>query len=185
MAEFENHTDLQLTTSLRQGVEEAFDEIYRRYWRVLYNEALKRLGEIDYAEEVVQDIFIDLWSNRRNREIEELYPYLLTAVRYQVFAYYRKLTRLPAFEEPLEYMGVSTDKADSSFFLEELHSGILRWLNSQPEKRREIFRLRLLEQLSTKEIADQLHITQKTVQNQLINGQDSLRTAVSKLLMLF
>ena len=55
----------------------------------------------------------------------------------------------------------------------------------QPEKRREIFRLRYIEEFSTKEIAEELNLSQKTVQNQLLIGQGSLREAVSKLLILF
>lgn len=184
MATFENHTDPHLVSLLRHGAEAAFDEIYRRYWKPLFNEAYKRLGEIEHAEETVQDVFIDLWMNRQTREINQLYPYLLTAVRYRVFMLYKKNRNMPRFEEPLEHMELSSDKADSPFFHKELLACIQDWLAQQPEKRREIFRLRYLEQLSTREIAEQLDITQKTVQNQLINGQESLRTAVSKLLTL-
>lgn len=182
MAYFKNHTDIELVILLREGEEDAFDEIYRRYWKSLFQEARKRLGESEYAEEVVQDVFIDLWVNRSTREINQLYAYLQTAVRYQVFMLYKKHKKLPFFEEPLEHMGFSDDKADSPFCLNELLAGIEVWLAHQPVKRREIFRLRYLEQLSTKEIAEELFIAQKTVQNQLINGQESFRAAVSKLL---
>ncbi len=184
MTPFEHHTDPELVLLLQQGVEEAFDEIYRRYWKSLFNEAHKRLKESAFAEEVVQDVFVDLWVNRSSRNIVQLYPYLRTAVRYQVFMLYKKHRKMPCFEEPLEHMSFSHDKADSHFFLKELLDGIQAWLTQQPEKRREIFRLRYLEQLSTREIAEELDITQKTVQNQLINGQESLRAAVSKLLLL-
>lgn len=168
---------------LQQGVEEAFDEIYARYWRKLFNAAYKRTGEMTQAEEIVQDVFVDLWSKRKNREIHQLYPYLLSAVRYQVFLLYKKSKSLPVFEAPMEHLTISSDKPDGSFFLEELLAAVQRWLDLQPEKRREIFRLRYIEQLSTKEIAEELDITQKTVQNQLLNGQDSLRAAVSKLIV--
>ncbi len=184
MISFENHTDPELVLLLQQGAEEAFDEIYRRYWKPLFNEAHKRLGETAFAEEAVQDVFVDLWIHRASRNIGQLYPYLLTAVRYQVFMLYKKHRKMPCFEEPLEHMSFSHDKADGQFFLEELLEGIQAWLTQQPEKRREIFRLRYIEQLSTREIAEQLDIAQKTVQNQLINGQESLRAAVSKLLIL-
>lgn len=182
MITYVHHTDSELLILLRDGTVEAFDEIYRRYWKSLFVEAHKRLGEIEYAEEVVQDVFINLWMHRTDRDIQQLYPYLLTAVRYQVFTLYKKLRKLPCFEEPLEHIGLSQDKADAPFFMNELLEGIQLWLAQQPEKRREIFRLRYIEQLSTREIADELNITQKTVQNQLINGQDSLRIAVSRFL---
>lgn len=182
MAHLVNHTDSDLVILLNQGEKEAFDEIYRRYWKSLFLEARKRLGESEYAQEIVQDVFVDLWINRSTRDIDHLYAYLSTAVRYQVFMLYKRHKKLPCFEEPMEYMGLSYDKADSQFFFNELLEGIQAWLKLQPEKRREIFRLRYIEQLTTKEIAQELSITQKTVQNQLINGQESLRTAISKFL---
>lgn len=184
LASLDTHTDHELACLLQQGEEAAFDEIYRRYWKRLFNEAFKRTGELAIAEEIVQDIFIDLWTSRASREINQLFPYLLSAVRYQVFVHYKKSKSLPAFEEPLEHFIVSSEKTDSSFFLNDLMREIQNWLSLQPEKRREIFRLRYLEQFSTKEIAEELEITQKTVQNQLLNGQESLRKAVTKLLPL-
>lgn len=132
MAYFKNHTDIELALLLKQGDEDAFDEIYRRYWKSLFQEARKRLGESEYAEEVVQDVFIDLWVNRSTREINQLYAYLQTAVRYQVFMLYKKHKKLPFFEELLEHMGFSDDKADSPFCLNELLAGIEVWLAHQP-----------------------------------------------------
>ncbi len=183
MDHLNNHTDQQLTTLLRDGVREAFDEIYNRYWKLLFNTAFKRLGDTELCEDLVQEIFVDLWMNRRKKTIEALYPYLLTAVRYQVFTWYKKHKKLPVFEEPLAYMAIAPEGADSTYFLKELLTTIQHWLELQPEKRREIFRLRYLESLSTKEIAEELQISQKTVQNQLNTAQGSLRSVVSKLLI--
>ncbi len=177
-----NHTDSELVILLHQDQKEAFDEIYRRYWHPLFRDARKRLVESEYAEEIVQDVFVDLWVNRAKKDIDQLYAYLSTAVRYQVFMLYKRHQKLPSFEAPMEYMGISDDITNSQFFFNELVEGIEDWLKLQPEKRREIFRLRYIEQRTTKEIAEELSITQKTVQNQLINGQESLRTAISKLL---
>jgi len=182
---FRNHTDQELIHSLKQGEEGAFDEIYHRYWQILFNEAQKRLGDLGLSEEIVQDVFIDLWTNREQKTIESLYPYLFTAVRYKVFMIYKKQKRLPRFEEPLEHIAFTNEDADAPYFLKDLLSGIHAWLTMQPEKRREIFRLRYIEEFSTKEIAEELNLSQKTVQNQLLIGQGSLREAVSKLLILF
>lgn len=176
-------TDDELATLLTDGSEAAFDSIYERYWRKLYNEAFKRINDSSDSEEIVQDIFVDLWHKRASRRIENLRGYLLGAVRYQVFAVYHKRKNLPAFEEPLDYMAFSTDNADSNFLRDELLTSIHQWLETQPEKRREIFRLRFLEGLSTIEIAEQLDISRKTVQNQLNTSQQSLRESIGRLLI--
>jgi len=180
----ENATDDELATMLTSGSEAAFDLIYERYWKKLYNEAFKRLNSSADSEEIVQDIFIDLWNKRSERQIDNLRGYLLGAVRYQVYAVYHRRKNLPAFEEPLDYMAFSSDDADSDYLRDELLSSIRLWLETQPEKRREIFRLRFLEGLSTLEIAEQLDISRKTVQNQLNTSQQSLRESIGRLLML-
>jgi len=177
-------TDSDLKAMLMHGSEAAFDKIYDRYWKKMFNEAYKRLDNLELSEEVVQDVFIDLWIKRETREIDNLYAYLTMAVRYQVYAVYNKRKNLPFFEEPLDHMAFSADEADSECFQKELIAGINLWLFTQPEKRREIFRLRYLEDMSTKEISDTLSISQKTVQNQLNLAQDSLRASVSKFTLL-
>lgn len=178
----ENAADDALVTMLMDGSEAAFDLIYERYWKKLYNEAYKRLNDSSDSEEIVQDVFVDLWNKRENRQIDNLRGYLLGAVRYQVFAVYHKRKNLPAFEEPLDYMAFSSDDADSGYMRDELLASIHLWLETQPEKRREIFRLRYLEGLSTLEIAEQLDISRKTVQNQLNTSQQSLRESIGRLL---
>jgi len=178
----ENATDDALVAMLMDGSEAAFDLIYERYWKKLYNEAYKRLNDSSDSEEIVQDVFVDLWNKRENRQIDNLRGYLLGAVRYQVFAVYHRRKSLPAFEEPLDYMAFSSDDADSGYMRDELLSSIHLWLETQPEKRREIFRLRYLEGLSTLEIAEQLDISRKTVQNQLNTSQQSLRESIGRLL---
>lgn len=183
MNTLENATDDELAALLTEGSEAAFDLIYERYWRKLYNEAFKRINDSSDSEEIVQDIFVDLWHKRGSRQIENLLGYLLGAVRYQVFAVYHKRKNLPAFEEPLDYMAFSADNADSNFLRDELLTSIHQWLETQPEKRREIFRLRFLEGLSTLEIAEQLDISRKTVQNQLNTSQQSLRESIGRLLI--
>lgn len=184
MAACGNLNDDELKSLLTQGSEAAFDEIYSRFWKKLYNEAYKRLHNPEQSEEIVQDIFIDLWTKRTQKEIDNLAAYLITSVRYQVFMLYNKTKKLPYFEEPLDYIALSSEEADSVCFEKDLIAAVQTWLDQQPEKRREIFRLRYLEEMTTKEISEHLNISQKTVQNQLNTAQDSLRSSVSKLLFL-
>jgi RNA polymerase sigma factor (sigma-70 family) len=167
--------DQKLLSSLKSGDDTAFNAIFKRHWKTLYDEAYKRLRDPMQSEEVVQDVFADLWIKREMQKIENLLPYLRTAVKYQVFMLYKKFQQLPKFEEPLDFFATASLQADSEFSAKELRGCIDSWLEMQPEKRREIFRLRFIEEFSTKEISEQLHISQKTVQSTLAIALLSLR----------
>ncbi|WP_316818784.1 RNA polymerase sigma factor [Pedobacter nyackensis] len=180
MISYESLADLKLINLIKSGDEMAFDETYKRYWRKLYSEAYKRLRNAELCEEVIQDVFADFWVKREQKEIEQLFPYLVTAVRYQVYMLYKKGKSMPVFEEPLEHMAQESLQADSLFYEKELKESINVWLDLQPEKRREIFNMRFMQDLSTKEIAEILGISQKTVQNQLLTATASLRNALGK-----
>lgn len=64
MASYGTHSELQLTALLREGDGEAFVEIYRRNWRMMYNAAFKRLHDEKQCEDLVQNVFTDLWARR-------------------------------------------------------------------------------------------------------------------------
>jgi len=177
-------TDSQLADLLHEGDEDAFNEIYRRFWKKIYNESYKRLQDTELAEDVVQDVFADLWTKRFNRNIENLGAYLVIATRYQVFMLYKKNNSQPFFERPLEYVNHPSVFADSVYEVKELKDCINEWMSMQPEKRREVFRLKFIEDKSTREISEVLNISQKTVQNQFTISLHSLRSTLSKLLVL-
>lgn len=181
MVSYVSHADTVLADLICTGDVAAFDETYKRYWKKLYNEAYKRLRNAELCEEVIQDVFADLWLKRKQKEILHLFPYLLTAVRYQVFMLYKKGKAMPVFEEPLEHMAEETLQADSLFQEKELKAAIETWLTLQPEKRSVIFRMRFMQELSTREISEILGISQKTVQNQLLTATSSLRAALGKI----
>jgi len=177
-------TDPQLVYLLNKGDEGAFNEIYKRFWKKVYNESYKRLRDADLTEDIVQDVFADLWIKRFNRDIENLNAYLISATRYQVFSLYKKNNKQPFFETALEYLAHPSLAADSVYEIKELRDCISEWMNLQPTKRREVFRLKFIEDKSTKEISEVLNISQKTVQNQFTTSLHSLRSTLSKILFI-
>lgn len=181
---YDSLSDSELTSKMSQGISEAFNTIYERHWKKLLNETHKRLRNMEVAEEVVQDVFATLWERRGKIEIRNLYAYLLTSVRYQVFMLYKKKQSTPFFEEPLEDMALSSLQTDSLVIEKELKSCIQFWHSMQPEKRAEIFRLKHFEDFSTREISEMLGISQKTVQNQLLTSMASLRDFLTKYMIL-
>jgi RNA polymerase sigma factor (sigma-70 family) len=184
MASLSGVSDAELLLSMKGGDKAAYNEIYERYWKRLYNETFKRLKDTERVEELVQDVFIDLWLSRERKDIEDLQKYLVVAVRYAVCTNYRRTKSIPNFEVPLEHMLLSDLQADSLVNSKEIKGCIAIWLSMQPDKRAQIFRMRYMEDFSTREISIILGISQKTVQNQLITSFRSLRNFLKKLMVL-
>ena len=61
--------DEDLLCLLKKGNDQAFGEIFNQYWKPLLYVAAKKLGNIDEAEDVVQELFISIWSRREVLEI--------------------------------------------------------------------------------------------------------------------
>ncbi|HZY39502.1 MAG TPA: sigma-70 family RNA polymerase sigma factor [Mucilaginibacter sp.] len=179
-----SYRDDELVTLLTQGDEAAFSEIYERYWLKLYNESHKRLKDEDLCADVIQDIFADLWLTRENKKIENLAAYLFTAVRYRIISLYKKEKHFGAFVEPIELMIASASDPDSLFFEKEIRECIDIWLNMQPEKRKQVFRMKFGQDLSTREISELLNVSQKTVQNQFTTSLKLLRVHLAKIISL-
>lgn len=170
--------DSDLLKLVKQNDQLAFEELYERHWLSLYNIAFKRLNEKETSKDLVQDVFTDLWHKRHKKDISRLLPYLHTAVRYKVYTLVSKGRATAHFIEPFENMFTSALTADGYLADKELMSVFTQWLGTLPEKRREIFRLRYLEEISTRAIALRMNISQKTVQNQLAIAFHNLRSFI-------
>lgn len=184
MDKIEELTDQQLMSLLKAGDERALSLIYRRYWKLLYDECHRRLNDAQRCEEVVQDILVDLWKGRAQREVLNLKAYLITAVKYAVFREYRQKNLLSFIEEPLEHLIYEDNGADTGLFLKELQLFVDKWLAAQPEKRREIFNRRYMLEQSTEQISKEMDVPQKTVQNILRNTEVALKTDINKFVAL-
>jgi RNA polymerase sigma-70 factor (ECF subfamily) len=79
-----SHNEQGLLLLLHNNNEAAFTEIYNRFWYKLFCIAVNKLKNLNEAEELVQDIFVALWTRRHLQEIESLEAYLATAVKYKV-----------------------------------------------------------------------------------------------------
>jgi len=177
--------DNDLLVLLAQDDRHAFESLYRRYWLELYDAAYQRLKDNQQAEDIIQDIFVNLWIRRAVLKIGNLPAYLHAAVRFRVLNYVQRDLASEAFFEPFEAIASYQSGADGLLLEKEMMKLVLLYADTLPEKRRKIFLMHLNESLSTREIADQLRVSQKTVQNQLGTAMHGLRAHISTLLVFF
>jgi RNA polymerase sigma factor (sigma-70 family) len=173
-------SDKELCELLMNGDEHAYTVIYQRYWNSLFSSACKRLKDKDLAKDLIQVVLTDLWRRRKEVVIHDLSSYLHTAVRFQVFKYISRKPHSSPFLDEFELMLASPMQADDTLLERETASLLRLWISALPSKRRTIFLLYAEEELSTRQIAEKLGITQKTVQNQLHTAITHLRLRLIK-----
>jgi RNA polymerase sigma-70 factor (family 1) len=168
--------DCELVQQLSQGDRKAFEIIYSKYWRPLLDTAWKALHDKQAAEDIVQGVFFSLWQKRDQLHVNNLEAYLKTAVRYKVLNYVVRTKRTHEFFESFSEIFQEKNTPETTFLEKKQLELIHAYAAILPIKRRQIFMLYIQSRLSTKEIAETLGLSQKTVQNQLGMSLRGLRT---------
>lgn len=160
----------------------AFDQLYQRTWEHLYTAAYSRLKNEILAREVIQDVYVDLWNKRALKNIQHVEAYLYQAVRFKVIDQFRK--RKAKFEVVEDFVNTleAIELADTDCLQKERERILQSWIDTLPQKRREIFLLRYNEGKTTSEIGKLLNISTKTVQNQLLNVTFALKQVIKKMI---
>jgi len=183
-----NADDSTLLLQLGEGSKRAFDLLYDKYWKQVFNAAYKRLNDTEYAQDIAQDVFVQLWTRASDSPIENLPAYLFVAARNSVFKHLEKESKYTAMPDIINDIESPLDRADASMLHEEFLNAFNALVETLPTQQRIIFKLRFEEDLSSQQIADQLQISPKTVRNQLGKALSTLRTSmmmVQLLLFLF
>ena len=172
--------DKLFVLQLKQGDRHAFNKLFNAYWQPLFISAFKVLKDKEICEEIVQDIFIGIWKNRRNLEIKvSLEKYLFSCVRYQVFNQFRKNQKNLRSElfENLEQR-CTHENPESEVLYKELEHKVDSIVKELPEKCRMVYKMSREEQLSHKEISNRLNISPKTVENHITKALFVLRASM-------
>ena len=161
-----------LLNLLKEDNKEAFDVIYLRYWERLYFYLVKAIKDTAEAEDILQEVFVSLWKRRGNLDnIESLYTYLFSCVRYGGFRYIRNEIKKNHFKASWQSGLTDTDDLfERQQAANELSHLVNKEIDKLPLKMREVFLLSRREDLSYKEIAHKLNISDKTVKKQINNA---------------
>ena len=171
---YSTYSDEQLVVFLRNDDDEAFVEIYNRYWDKLLAIGYNHAQNKEIAEEIVQDVLMSLWNRRQTIDIDRLSAWLATAVKFAVFKVLAKENRRKALlaGKPLDTADTFDEHIIEAKFLKEYLDGVVAGL---PEKCRLVFTYSREHQLSTKEIADVLQLSHKTVESHLTKALKTIR----------
>ncbi|MGV3558545.1 RNA polymerase sigma factor [Larkinella arboricola] len=179
--------DSDLWEEVRMGDEPAFEELIRRFYRPLYHYGLKFTRDIDLLKDGIQDLFVELWTYRRNiTQTEYVRVYLFKSLRRKL----HKSALRNGLAEPLE-----EDFSDDFFYAESFEDELIRTelstyqrsrlealLKTLTDRQQEAIHLKFFAALPNEKIAEVMGLNYQSVGNLLHRAVNKLREGWHRLL---
>ena len=171
---------------LKGGSIDAFDKIYQMYSKRLYSYSIQYTKSSEDAEEIVQDVFVQLWQNREKiRQSDTLQALLFIIAKHHLINAYRSKVNHPVYEEYIYHLDkLSVNDTSSDIEYDEFVKELQIEIDKLPSTQQNVIRLSRLQELSNKEIAEKLSLSEQTVKNQLSIGLKALRSGLDKILLI-
>ncbi|MGM9511884.1 RNA polymerase sigma-70 factor [Larkinella sp. GY13] len=172
----------EITLRLKAGDENAFEEIFYRYYKHLLAIGIKFLKNPDLAEDAVQDIFLKLWDHRDAlNETYSIKNFLSVSMKNHVLNVIRN-----NHQSIWEYLSAEMeelngeDTTSDAFQLQEYGTILEQGMQKLPPQREKVFRLRVFSGLDNEQVARQLSISVNTVKSQFTQATRFLKDYLSK-----
>lgn len=158
----------------------AFNLVFDAYWNALYKQAYKKVHCADLAQDLVQDVFVSLWDKIELLDAEgSVLAYLFAILRNKILKLYEKdSVRLKYAVSVTSNVAVSDVHSQNNILEKELKAIIDAEVARMPLRMKEIYLLKREDDLSIKQIAEDLSLSEQTVKNQLQMAYQRLRTRV-------
>jgi RNA polymerase sigma-70 factor (family 1) len=182
---YHKYEEKELLFLMSQHDQSAFTELYERFWKKLFVIAFNRIKDRQSAEDAVHDVFVSLWANRDLINIDQLENYLAVAIRYSVLSKLRKKSREENFKRSAGLATIIDLSPETVLHHKQLLERIKREVEHLPERCRLIFNYSREAGMPVKEIAREMNISPKTVENQLTRAIRHLKIATRSFLQSF
>ncbi|WP_312791324.1 RNA polymerase sigma-70 factor [Sphingobacterium sp.] len=173
----------ELLPLIKQGDQRAFALLYDLFSKDLIAFIAKKITNSEVAEDILHDLFMSVWKNRKMiEEIKSLPAYLFSSCRYLILAHYRKEVKINSTPniEALDFAD-ETITIEDRLYYRYIIDIVSREIENLPEKCQEVFKLSREYYMSNKEIAQKLNISESTVEKHINKAIKHLRTATSHL----
>lgn len=175
--------DSKLVSALNNDDVKAFDALFRRYGKQLYSFVFGYLKLEAESEDIVQEVFIKIWNSRKqlNRELS-FKAYIFKIAYHLVLDEFEDINRRQQYyreiiDESIDFTDDLDERLNYSMLLEKVDS----FINQLPQRQKEVLIKRRKEGFSIKEIASQMGISPKTVENHLTEALKTIKRNFGKI----
>ncbi|WP_166336679.1 RNA polymerase sigma factor [Sphingobacterium chungjuense] len=172
----------QLLTGLISSDNRAFSIFFNTYWKEFFLYTNRILNDEEESVDILQDTFATIWENRKKlMHVQSLKAYMYTIIHHKAVKSIKKNSKQRQLIQDLyHYFPDQTDKPLEEINAKELADFIQKEIQQLSPRMREIFLLSRDEQLSYKEIAQRLSISENTVKKQVSLSLKQLRKGIDK-----
>lgn len=176
------YDEKELLLQLQQDSEQAFEKLYMLYSARLFGNLLKLTKSETDAQEILQEVFIKIWDNRRQIDTEKSFrSYLFKIAENKVYDLFRKVARDKKREEQIIFLSTSDYVyIEESLLNKETISILNKAIESLPPQRQQVFRLCKLEGKSYKEAGELLGISVSTISDHIVKATKTIRSYFGK-----
>jgi RNA polymerase sigma-70 factor (ECF subfamily) len=172
-----------IVKNLLKNDKKAMDDLYAFYYPRLYSFSKKILKVEDDINDILQDVFVKIWLNRKKiNSVETFNSYIFTITKNAIITCFREKTRNRDYE--LKVRQAATGKEfiiETELEYQDLKEKVDALIEKLPEKRKQVYILSREKGLSNAEIAEQLGISVKTVEDHMMHSLKYLRDKMKNL----
>ena len=176
-------TDEALVLRIQQGDREAFTQFYERHRTAMYLSAYHLLRDEDQAHDAVQELFADIWQRADRIDTGgNIKGYLYTVLRNRMLTAMSRSKYLEEYiDSYLAFEQQNTSTTEETVLARELEQLLEEKINQLPPKMREVYELSWREDLSNKEIAERMSISEGTVKQHKHQAMRIIRGKLQRL----
>lgn len=186
MTDYKILSDAELVALLRASDPTAFREILQRYSGLLINFVYRRLGDLPLAEDMVSDVWADIWEKKNELELEldkGLEPFIFTVVKNRILDYHKHQKVSQKYIDSFQkYLSTEYNKTDHLVRENDLRRLIEFEIAALPENMRKVFLLNRKTDMTRKEIATYLNMPENSVKSNMQRALRFLRLQLNQFL---
>lgn len=170
--------DAKEISKLKAGCNVAFTKLFKKYANKVYQVSRQFTMDHDESEEIVQELFLKIWQNRKNLdESKSFNAYILTITKSIVIKKYRKKVRQHTYQSyALHHLPHSSNHTEEHVLFTDLKSLSKSVVEELPYQQRQIYQMKVNDNLTIDQIASELKLSKRTVENHFYRARKSIKT---------